>query len=75
MNDHLFGRELFIRFTVRVFCERLSICMCPSFRFGFESGMLDLIIYPTKKKKKQRKEMHLVSESGQIFQLFIYTVL
>ena len=25
LNDHLFGKELFIRFTVRVFLERLSI--------------------------------------------------
>ena len=44
MNDHLFGKELFIRFTVHVLRERLSICVCPSFPFGFEGGMWDLIV-------------------------------
>ena len=28
-----------IRFTERVFYERLSICGCSSFPFGFEGGM------------------------------------
>ena len=28
LNDHLFGKELFIRFTVRVFRERLSNFVC-----------------------------------------------
>ena len=27
LNDHLFGKELFIRFTVHVFCESLTICV------------------------------------------------
>ena len=36
-------KELFIRFTVYVFRERLSICVCPSFPFDFEGGMWDLI--------------------------------
>ena len=40
-----FGAELFIRFIVRVFCERLSICVyCYSFLFSFEGEMWDLII-------------------------------
>ena len=28
-------KELFIRFTVGVFCETLLICVCASFPFGF----------------------------------------
>ena len=43
-NDHLFGKELFIRSTVRVFREHLSVYLCPSFPSGFEAGVLDLII-------------------------------
>ena len=35
LNDYLFGKKLFIRFTVR---ERLSVCLC-AFSFGFEGGM------------------------------------
>ena len=34
----------FIRFTVRVFREHLSICVCISFPYGFEDGMWDLIV-------------------------------
>ena len=37
--------ELFIWFTVRVFPERLSSWMCASFPFGFDGGMLYLIVY------------------------------
>ena len=40
----LIWKELFIRFTVRVFLERLSICMYASFPFGFEGGVWDLIV-------------------------------
>ena len=29
---------------MRVFRERLSICMCASFPFGFEDGVWDLIV-------------------------------
>ena len=43
LNDLLFGRELFIRFTVGVFPGRLSICVCASFLFWFDGGILDLI--------------------------------
>ena len=43
LNDHLFGNGLFIRVTVGVFHERLSICMCVSYPFGFEGGMWDVI--------------------------------
>ena len=43
-NDYLFGKKLFIRFVVRVFRECLPICVCTSFLFGFEGGILDLIV-------------------------------
>ena len=36
--------KLFVRITVRVFRERLSMCLCASFSFGFEGGMGDLIV-------------------------------
>ena len=36
--------RLFIRFTVHVFHESLSVCMSASFPFGFEGGMWDLIL-------------------------------
>ena len=35
--------KLFNRFTVRVFHDYLSICMCASFPFGFEGRMWDMI--------------------------------
>ena len=43
----LMEEELFIRFSVRVFRERLSICVCASVFFGLEGGMwdLDLIVF------------------------------
>ena len=44
LADHLFGKELLIRFPVRVLCGRLSISVCSSFPFGFEGGMWDLIV-------------------------------
>ena len=37
-------KEQFIQFTVRVFRERLSVCVCSSFPFVFEGGMWILII-------------------------------
>ena len=44
-NDYLFGKELFIRFTVRVFRETfIKLCLCPSFPFGFKGGMWYLIL-------------------------------
>ena len=44
MTTYLFGKELFIRFTVRAFRECLSVFVCVSFPFGFEGAMWDLII-------------------------------
>ena len=40
LYDHLFRIELFIRFAVSVFRARLSIYVCSSFPFGFESGVV-----------------------------------
>ena len=39
LNVHLFGKELLIRFTMRVLRERLSVCINACFPFGFEGGM------------------------------------
>ena len=37
---------MFIRFTVRVFRERLSVCVCAlSFPFGIEGRMWDVIVF------------------------------
>ena len=43
MNDHLSGKELFIRFTASAF-RKLSIYVFSYFRFGFEGRMWDLIV-------------------------------
>ena len=40
----LFEIKLFIRLTVRVFRERLSICVCSSFPSGFERGLWGSIV-------------------------------
>ena len=39
-----FGKELFNRIAVRTFRESLSVCVCVSFPFGFESAMWNLIV-------------------------------
>ena len=44
MKNCLFGEELFVRFTVRVYCESLSVCVCAYFPTGFEGGMWNLIV-------------------------------
>ena len=46
MNDLLFEKELFLRFIVRVFLDRLSICgvFVLFYIFGFKGGMWDLIL-------------------------------
>ena len=44
LNDHLFGKELFIRFTASAFCKLLSVYVFNYFPFGFESRMWDLIV-------------------------------
>ena len=38
------GKSCSFRFTVRVFQERMSICVCASFRIGFEGGMWGLMV-------------------------------
>ena len=35
MNDHLFGKELFIRFTARAFRKLLTMYVYSYFPFGF----------------------------------------
>ena len=42
MTTYLFGKALFIRFTVRVLRERLSICVCASFLLALR--IWDLIV-------------------------------
>ena len=44
LNDHLFGKELFIRFTARAFRKLLSIYVFCSFPFGSEGRIWDLIV-------------------------------
>ena len=45
MNGLLFGKELFLRFTVRAFLDCLSICVVfvLFYFFGFKGGVWDLI--------------------------------
>ena len=52
--------ELFIRFTVRVFHGRLSICDCPSLVFGFWGVLRYLVV---------KVPRHCLS-----FNLFHYTI-
>ena len=44
LNDHLFWKELFIRFTMSAFRKLLSIYVFSYFPFGFEGRMWDLIV-------------------------------
>ena len=44
MNDHQFGKELFIRFTASAFRKLLSVYVFSYFPFGFEGTMWDLIV-------------------------------
>ena len=44
LNFHLFGKELFIRFTASAFCKLPSIYVFSYFPFGFEGRMWDLIV-------------------------------
>ena len=44
MNDHLSGKELFIRFTESAFRKLLSIYIFSCFPFGSEGSMWDLIV-------------------------------
>ena len=43
-NDHLSGKELFIRFTASAFRKLLSVYVFSCFPFGFEGKMWDLIV-------------------------------
>ena len=44
VNDHLSGKELFIRFTTRAFRKLLSVYVFSYFPFGFEGRIWDLIV-------------------------------
>ena len=44
LNDHLFGKELFIQFTARAFRKLLPVYVFSYFPFGFEGRMWDLIV-------------------------------
>ena len=44
LNDHLFGKELFIRFTASAFRKLSSIYVFSYFPFGFEGRMWNLIV-------------------------------
>ena len=44
LNDHLFEKELFIRFTASAFRKLPSIYVFSYFPFGFEDRMWDLIV-------------------------------
>ena len=44
LNDHLFGKELFIRITASAFRKLPSIYVFSYFPFGFEGRIWDLIV-------------------------------
>ena len=44
LNDHLFGKELFILFAASAFRKLSSIYVFSYFPFGFEGGIWDLIV-------------------------------
>ena len=44
MTTHLFGKELFIRFTASAFRKLLSVYVFSYFLFGSEGRMWDLIV-------------------------------
>ena len=44
LNDHLFGKELFIQFTASAFRKLPSIYVFSYFPFGFEGRIWDLIV-------------------------------
>ena len=44
LNDYLFGKEMFIRFTASAFRKLLSVYVFSYFPFGFGGRMWDLIV-------------------------------
>ena len=73
MNDHLFGKELFIRFTASAFRKLPSIYVFSYFPFGFEGRMWDLIVsvpdhclsfyFFTLQTKQKRRKIHLYGKT------------
>ena len=43
-EDHLFEKELIIRYTMCFLCGRSSVCVCASIPFDFEGGIWDLLV-------------------------------
>ena len=54
LNDHLSGKELFIRFTTRAFRKQLPIYVLTYFPFGFEGRIWDLIYHFTSSEPEYR---------------------
>ena len=44
LNDHVFGKELFIRFAASAFRKLPSVYVLSYFPFGFDGRMWDLIV-------------------------------
>ena len=44
LNDYLFGKELFIRFSASAFRKLPSVYVLSYFLFGFEGRVWDLIV-------------------------------
>ena len=73
MNDHLFWKELFIRFTASAFRKLPSIHVFSYFPFGFEGRMWDLIVsvpdhclsfyFFTLQTKQKRRKIHLYGKT------------
>ena len=75
-----FGEKLSIRFALCGYREILSICLCASFSFSFEGGILGLIV-PSEDAEiekgpifaslmpRQFERMNLVYYQSAIFQL------
>ena len=70
LNDHLFGKELFIPFTASAFRKLPSIYVFSYFPFGFEGRMWDLIVSVPDHclsfyfRQHRRKNSQLISENN-----------
>ena len=76
INDHMSGKELFIRFTMRAFRKLLSSYVFSYFPFVFEGRIQDMGSEKKKKKKihenkKQGKPQHATPRSKSL-QYLVY---
>ena len=70
LNDHLFGKELFIRFTASAFRKLLSVYVLSYFPFDFEGRMWDLIVsHPLTKRDLC---VHIGTSKGRYESIPIY---